>query len=774
MGTRFIATDECDSHADYKKAILDAREEDIVLTERITGVPLAVIRTPYVERIGTKAGPARPAPPQGADDEALDARLVLRPLVLAAEGRDPEGELDEGRLAGGEERRRDRRGPSRADVMSVRRRTAPRRRRPAGSAAAHNRRVSSSAATRSRLGVLAIVLLTAALAAARRAARRRRRRTSRSTSRRGVAQAAHGSWAVNVELPPAREGALGAGGRCGPGPSSRRPSRSAPSSSPRARSSSGRRRTRLKVLFAARLVTVGFLVALLLFAARAAGGGEAGLLAAALLAGQTALVPHGHLVTTDVPAAALIARRRLGGDRALREAAPPRASSRRRLARCGRDRDEADGARRSSRSCRSSLVPAIRQSRDPARARRFALVALAPPAAHGRRSSPLLLRPWTAGEPGLLPTLLSLYGLPDGDARLVTRLAERRRRGSGATPSRRSSSSARPRRGALSYFLGEVSTSPSPAYHLVALVVKSPLPWLLLVAAGLPRRLQSGRRSARDSSSSAGRRLPRGVARRSADRRPPPDPGDRSSSRPAAAVALGSVAPAGALRRRSRRRSSSPSRRSRSGARWGGTASSARFFLAPPARRLEPRLGAGPPAPRGARRRAADSRAPSLGVAYFGGDLPSFRIPGCVDLLASDAPLPRYVAVSRQLLLVGPQTRPLRGRPSAGGAGPRGAEGPRRGLRRPRGRLDRPLRASGAAVRAGRRAPESEGPRRARARGARSGLQRRPEGRRRGRSLRQERPRVVRHVVDHGGVGREGAAGRRRREEELGVADGCR
>ena len=113
MGTRFIATAECDSHDDYKTAILRAKEEDIVLTERITGVPLAVIRTPYVDRIGTKAGPVRAPPPQGADDEALDARLVLRPVVLAAEGGDPEGELDEGRLAGGEERRRDRLGSPR-------------------------------------------------------------------------------------------------------------------------------------------------------------------------------------------------------------------------------------------------------------------------------------------------------------------------------------------------------------------------------------------------------------------------------------------------------------------------------------------------------------------------------------------------------------------------------------------------------------------------------------------------------------------------------------
>ena len=57
MGTRFIATDECGAHADYKQAIVAATEADIVLTERVTGVPLAVIRTPYVERIGLKAGP---------------------------------------------------------------------------------------------------------------------------------------------------------------------------------------------------------------------------------------------------------------------------------------------------------------------------------------------------------------------------------------------------------------------------------------------------------------------------------------------------------------------------------------------------------------------------------------------------------------------------------------------------------------------------------------------------------------------------------------------
>ncbi|HEY2805634.1 MAG TPA: nitronate monooxygenase [Gemmatimonadales bacterium] len=57
IGTRFIATTECNSRADYKQAILNAGEDDIVLTERVTGVPIAVIRTPYIERIGTSIGP---------------------------------------------------------------------------------------------------------------------------------------------------------------------------------------------------------------------------------------------------------------------------------------------------------------------------------------------------------------------------------------------------------------------------------------------------------------------------------------------------------------------------------------------------------------------------------------------------------------------------------------------------------------------------------------------------------------------------------------------
>ena len=56
MGTRFIATEECSAHADYKSAILAADEPDVVLTDLISGVPVAIIATDYIKKVGTKAG----------------------------------------------------------------------------------------------------------------------------------------------------------------------------------------------------------------------------------------------------------------------------------------------------------------------------------------------------------------------------------------------------------------------------------------------------------------------------------------------------------------------------------------------------------------------------------------------------------------------------------------------------------------------------------------------------------------------------------------------
>jgi nitronate monooxygenase len=57
VGTRFIATTECKASPEYKQAIVDAGPEDIVLTQRLTGVPVAVIENDYVRNLGTRAGP---------------------------------------------------------------------------------------------------------------------------------------------------------------------------------------------------------------------------------------------------------------------------------------------------------------------------------------------------------------------------------------------------------------------------------------------------------------------------------------------------------------------------------------------------------------------------------------------------------------------------------------------------------------------------------------------------------------------------------------------
>lgn len=57
MGTRFIATFECDETDRYKQAILDAQEDDIVSSNLGDGVPSAIIMTPEMKRRGVNAGP---------------------------------------------------------------------------------------------------------------------------------------------------------------------------------------------------------------------------------------------------------------------------------------------------------------------------------------------------------------------------------------------------------------------------------------------------------------------------------------------------------------------------------------------------------------------------------------------------------------------------------------------------------------------------------------------------------------------------------------------
>jgi len=55
IGTIFIACAESDISPEYKQAMIDYGEKDIVLTTKLSGSHLTVINTPYVQQLGTKA-----------------------------------------------------------------------------------------------------------------------------------------------------------------------------------------------------------------------------------------------------------------------------------------------------------------------------------------------------------------------------------------------------------------------------------------------------------------------------------------------------------------------------------------------------------------------------------------------------------------------------------------------------------------------------------------------------------------------------------------------
>lgn len=55
IGTVFIASEEAGVSPDYKQALIDYDAADIVRTTRLSGSPLTVINTPYVQKMGTEA-----------------------------------------------------------------------------------------------------------------------------------------------------------------------------------------------------------------------------------------------------------------------------------------------------------------------------------------------------------------------------------------------------------------------------------------------------------------------------------------------------------------------------------------------------------------------------------------------------------------------------------------------------------------------------------------------------------------------------------------------
>ena len=51
MGTRFIASKECQVHENYKKAVISATDENIIVVARFTGHPVRVIENELAKKI---------------------------------------------------------------------------------------------------------------------------------------------------------------------------------------------------------------------------------------------------------------------------------------------------------------------------------------------------------------------------------------------------------------------------------------------------------------------------------------------------------------------------------------------------------------------------------------------------------------------------------------------------------------------------------------------------------------------------------------------------
>ena len=85
-GTRFIATTECDASDAYKQALLAANETDVVLSERITGVPVSVLNTPTIRRGKPVADAFQFVDHPGVFGQLVRLGRVQKILVFTEEG----------------------------------------------------------------------------------------------------------------------------------------------------------------------------------------------------------------------------------------------------------------------------------------------------------------------------------------------------------------------------------------------------------------------------------------------------------------------------------------------------------------------------------------------------------------------------------------------------------------------------------------------------------------------------------------------------------------
>ena len=75
MGTRFLASKECDIHEDYKKAILDATDENVIIVAEFTGHPVRVIENELAEKV-KKLEEKNPFPEEVRADAYSSSKLL--------------------------------------------------------------------------------------------------------------------------------------------------------------------------------------------------------------------------------------------------------------------------------------------------------------------------------------------------------------------------------------------------------------------------------------------------------------------------------------------------------------------------------------------------------------------------------------------------------------------------------------------------------------------------------------------------------------------------
>jgi len=93
MGTRFICTDECIAHANYKQAIVRASERSTIVTGISVGHPVRCIRNPMAREF-------EELEQSGASDEEIFAFGTGRLRMAAMEGNTTKGSLMAGQASG--------------------------------------------------------------------------------------------------------------------------------------------------------------------------------------------------------------------------------------------------------------------------------------------------------------------------------------------------------------------------------------------------------------------------------------------------------------------------------------------------------------------------------------------------------------------------------------------------------------------------------------------------------------------------------------------------